>query len=92
VAGLVRRLDNRHFLADYEFVEDVGHLRCMEDFTLALGSYLEHPANWGLLRRKLRLRVSARRMLAIVRTVFAADGAAVPSKGNTFEPFGEGKE
>lgn len=89
IARLVRWLNPRHFIADYEFCEDVGNLRSLEDFSLALGSYLEHPANRGFLRRKLRIRVSARRMLQIVRTVFEPNGrvAAPPAAGNTFEPF-----
>ncbi|MDI1248285.1 MAG: hypothetical protein PSV13_05320 [Lacunisphaera sp.] len=89
IAGLVRWLNPRHFIADYEFCEDVGNLRSLEDFSLALGSYLEHPANRGFLRRRLRIRVSARRMLQIVRTVFAPNGrvTAPSAAGNTFEPF-----
>jgi hypothetical protein len=90
LARIIRLVNRRHFLADHEFVEDVGHLRNLSDFTLVLGSYLEHPSNWGLLRRRLRVRVSARRMLAIVRTVFATPDSAQPPprQGNTFEPFG----
>ncbi len=89
VAPLLRGLNPRHFLADYEFVEDVGHLRSLEDFSLALGSYIEHPSNWGLLRRRLRIRVSARRMLRIVRTVFAPGATTLLSTSrNTLEPFG----
>lgn len=87
---LLRRLHPRHFVADYEFTEDVGHLRSLEDYTLALGSYLEHPSNHGFLRRRLRIRVSARRMFRIVRSVFPPRGpAASPalSDRNTFEPF-----
>ena len=93
VAPLVRRLDRRHFLADYEFIEDVGHLRSLADFSLALGSYVEHPANWGFLRRRLRIRVSARRMLLLVRAAFAPPGQVLPpptTQRQTFEPFGRG--
>jgi hypothetical protein len=90
IAGLVRWLNPRHFIADYEFCEDVGYLRSLEDFSLVLGSYIEHPANRGFLRRRLRIRVSARRMFKIVRSVFAPSGrvTAPPAPaGNTFEPF-----
>jgi hypothetical protein len=89
IAGLVRWLNPRHFIADNEFCEDVGNLRSLEDFSLALGSYIEHPANRGFLRRRLRIRVSARRMLQIVRTVFAPNGrvTAPSAAGDTFEPF-----
>jgi hypothetical protein len=90
VVWLVRWLNPRFFIADYEFSEDVGNLRSLEDFSLALGSYIEHPANRGLFRRRRRIRVSARRMLKIVRTVFEPNGrvTAPPAPaGNTFEPF-----
>jgi len=88
VAGLQRWLNPRHFLADYEFIEDVGHLRNLEDFTLALGSFIEHPSNRGLLRRRFRIRVSARRMLRIVRTVFVPGASSTPSSSrNTLEPI-----
>jgi hypothetical protein len=90
VAGLVRWLKPHHFLADHEFCEDVGHLRNLEDFSLVLGSYIEHPANRGFFRRRLRIRISARRMLQIVRTVFAPNGrvtAPPAAPGNTFAPF-----
>lgn len=93
VLPLVRWFNPRHFLADYEFIEDVGHLRSLEDFSLALGSYVEHPANWGVLRRRLRIRVSARHMLLIVRQTFAPVGQSLPPPGtrrHTFEPFGRG--
>ena len=89
MAALLRRFNPRHFLADYEFIEDVGHLRNLGDFSLALGSYIEHPSNWGLLRRRFRIRVSARRMLRIVRMVFAPGVVPRPSPSrNTLEPFG----
>lgn len=91
IAWLVRWLNPRHFLADYEFIEDVGHLRSLQDFSLALGSYVEHPSNWGLLRRRFRIRVSARRMLLVVRTVFSPVGQVqrtLRSDWDTLEPFG----
>ncbi len=91
VAWLVRRLKPRHFLADYEFVEDVGYLRSLKDLSLALGSFIEHPSNWGMLRRRLRIRISARRMLAIVRTVLVLESAGKPllrDDRQTLEPFG----
>ncbi|HVZ64932.1 MAG TPA: hypothetical protein VG936_10200 [Lacunisphaera sp.] len=84
---LIRLLRRRHFLADHEFIEDVGYLRSLEDFSLALGCYIEHPDNRGFLRRRLRLRVSARRVLRIVRSVFTPAVRAAQSQRDTFEPF-----
>jgi hypothetical protein len=89
VAGLVTWLNRRHFVADYEFVEDVGHIRSVGDFALPMGSYVEHPDNRRFLRRRLRLRTSARRMLRVVREILPGAGsAAVEPPAGTFEPFG----
>lgn len=87
LVALIRRVRRRHFLADHEFIEDVGYLRSLEDFSLALGCYIEHPDNRGFLRRRLRLRVSARRVLRIVRSIFNPAGRAKLSQRDTFEPF-----
>jgi hypothetical protein len=85
---VVRSLSRLHFLADHEFVEDVGHIKGVGDFSYPLGSFIEHPANRGFLRRVLRLRVSARRMLHLVRSVYgnAPDASRRLAKG-TLEPF-----
>ncbi|HVT74620.1 MAG TPA: hypothetical protein VHD61_15915 [Lacunisphaera sp.] len=85
--GLIRLVRQRHFLADYEFIEDVGYLRSLEDFSLALGCYIEHPDNHGFLRRRLHVRVSARRMLRIVRSIFTPAVRASRIQRDTFEPF-----
>ncbi len=90
IAGLVGWLQPRHFLADYEFIEDVGYLRNLQDLTPVLGSFIEHPSNRGMLRRRFRIRVSARRMLELVRTVLAWEEATQPllrSDRDTLEPF-----
>jgi hypothetical protein len=87
--GLVRVFHRLHFLPDHEFVEDVGHITCVADFAFPLGSFIEHPANRGTLRRVFRLRVSARRMLKLVRTVFAdpSGPAGRRIEHGTFGPF-----
>jgi hypothetical protein len=83
----VRTVSRLHFLADHEFVEDVGHVTCVADFTYPLGCYLEHPSNRGVLRRVFRLRVSARRMLRLLRETFAQTGAGPDLGRGTFQPF-----
>ncbi len=67
--GLLTHLDRGHFEADLEFIVDVGQLRRRTDFGDAAESYLSHPANKGFLRRRLKLRISIRRMLAIVADI-----------------------
>ncbi len=87
LAPVVLWFNRRHFIADYEFVEDVGHIRSVADFSLPMGSYIEHPDNHGFLRRRLRVRVSARRMLALVRKVLGSPGAGPHLSRNTLKPF-----
>src|SRR5690348_14887706 len=64
--GLLTRLNRGHFEADYEFIVDVGQLRRRFDFGAVAESYISHPANKGFLRRRLKLRISVRRMLELV--------------------------
>jgi hypothetical protein len=86
VAGIVRRFDPHYFRADDEFIEDVANLQSLPEISLAFGSYLQHPANWGLLRRVFRIRISARRMHRAVRSVFAQPGRPAVER-DSFEPF-----
>jgi hypothetical protein len=62
-------LDRQHFHPDYEFIEDVSLMRRQADFSSAVRSYLEHPRNRSFLRRRLRLRISVRRMVDLVNHV-----------------------
>jgi len=93
LAGLLAWLDRRHFAADHEFVQAIGHIRSVGDFALPMGAYIEHPANRDFLRRRLRLRISTRRVLDLVRAAFAAPG--VPPRQaewrGTFDPFPPGR-
>jgi hypothetical protein len=86
---LLRLFNRRYFVADFEFVEDAGHLTSLAEFSLTMGSYVEHPDNRGLLRRQLRLRVSAGRMLQLMREVFDAPGLprSRARSRDTLEPF-----
>jgi hypothetical protein len=91
IVGLGLRLVPRFFRADFEFIDDVGCIRNLQDFSLVLGGYIEHPTNRSFLRRRLRLRISARRMLRIVRAVLAPAGRDAPETRNsrqTLAPFG----
>lgn len=78
LAGLVKLFRRMHFLPDHEFVEETAYLTGVADFSQPLGSFLEHPANRSVLRRTFRLRLSARRLLRLVRETFAE------SPGGTF--------
>jgi hypothetical protein len=76
LAPLLRRLDSQHFQADYEFIDDVGHLENIESFQDALDGYVGHFSNQTFLRHQLRLRVSVRRMWRIVREILTDEPTA----------------
>lgn len=90
--GLLGAVDRQHFQADYEFIEDVSQIKRPADFWAAAESYAGHPANSGFLRRRLRLRISVRRMLAIVQHVFPDELPpglmAMLEEQGTIAPFG----
>ncbi len=94
-ARLIAGLGFRHlpglFLADREFVEDVGCLRSLQDFSLVLGGFVEHPSNRNFLRRRLRIRISAHRMLRIVRAVLAPAGRSAPAGSHSPVPESGGR-
>lgn len=103
LAGLLARFGRQHFQADYEFIEDVGHLVGLNGFSDAAQNYVDHFSNRGFTRRVLRLRVSVRRMLDLVRPVLPAEPGSgldrlwrkrdslTPFRGNpgTASPFPE---
>jgi hypothetical protein len=94
-ARLIAWLGLRHlpglFLADREFIEDVCCLRNLQDFSLVLGGFVEHPSNRNFLRRRLRIRISARRMLRIVRAVLTPAGRGVPAGSHAPVPESGGR-
>ncbi len=68
-AFLLRRMPGPHLQADFEFIDDVAHLENMDGFHDALDGYVGHFSNATFTRRRLRLRISARRMWQVVREI-----------------------
>ncbi len=64
--GLLTHLSRDFFRPDYEFIEDVSCMQHARDLGHAVENYVTHPANKTFLRRRLRLRISVRRMLRLV--------------------------
>jgi len=67
---LLHLLGRDYFAADRDFVYGVGQLRRISDFASEAAEFHSHPANHSLLRRRLRLRVSARRLRRLVEEAF----------------------
>jgi len=61
---------NRNFFApDHEFVRRVGKIRRREELLRELDEFYYHPKNGGWLRRRFRLRISCRKLVALAREV-----------------------
>ena len=57
------------FAPDRDLVRRVGNVRRREDLTRELDEFYYHPKNVGWLRRGFSLRISCRKLVALVREV-----------------------
>jgi hypothetical protein len=78
LAWLLPLLDRDYFAADLDLVRAAGLARKLGEYANDAEEFVHHPANRGALRRVLRLRVSARRLRALLREVLPASGSAPP--------------
>jgi hypothetical protein len=95
VMPLLRRINGQHCQADFEFIDDVAYLEKIEGFQDALDCFAGHFSNHGFLRRRLRLRISARRMWRVVREILPGTPAAGLARRmkdqDSVTPFGSGR-
>ena len=68
-----------YFAPDRAFVLGVGRMSRFSEFDAEVRDYLVDPENRGFLRRVLKLRVSAYRMLCLVRSTLR-EGPAEPGE------------
>jgi hypothetical protein len=79
--------------ADLDFINGVGRLARLQDFWAEAEDFAHHPKNRGLLRQRLRIRVSARRLRRLMKetlrttTTEAAWPSAVPWPSGDPEPI-----
>ncbi|TAG27575.1 MAG: hypothetical protein EAZ36_06730 [Verrucomicrobia bacterium] len=73
VQNLVRLFAPEYFALDLEFVNHVAALRRYRDFFPEANAFSQHPDNSGLLRTRLNLRVSSRRMRRLVRSILCSE-------------------
>ena len=57
-------------VADIDLIGGVGRLTRLEDYWAEAEDFAHHPRNHGLLRQRLRIRVSARRLRRLVKETF----------------------
>ena len=61
---------NRNFFSpDRDFVRRIGKVRRREELTRELDDFFYHPNNTGWLRSGFKLRISCRKIVALVRDV-----------------------
>ncbi len=77
VRWLLDRSPN-YFMADREFLRNVGDLRSRRSFHAEAGEYGSHAKNTGFLRRWLRLRVSAERVRLIMESIWTTRESTPP--------------
>ena len=68
-----------YFSADRGFVRGVGRITRLRDFDPEALDFADDPANRGVLRQRLRLRVSTRRMRRLVHATLH-DATEAPSQ------------
>jgi len=86
-AAVIRLFHDDYFAADLDLVQAAGRLRAMEDFNLDAMEFRFHPANRGVLRRVLRLRVSAGRLRALIRVTLPETTKSGPPTAGSSAPF-----
>lgn len=78
-------LSENYGRADRDFIHGVGMIRRLQDFSGEAADYMDHPANRGFLRRRLRLRVSSRRLRRLAEEAFSME--AVPTEIDSQVPW-----
>ena len=66
---LLLRYNRNFFAPDMDFVRRIGNVRRREDLLRELDEFFYHPRNGNWLRRRFTLRVSCRRVVALIREV-----------------------
>ena len=66
---LLQIYNHNFFEADRDFVRRIGKIRRREELTRELDEFYYHPKNGNWLRRRLKLRISCRKVVALVKDV-----------------------
>jgi len=74
-----------HFSPDRDFVRGVGRLSRLADFESEVWAFTRNPRNGSFLRRRLRMRVSAKKVYQLMREVM--EPTAPPPPDGSAGPF-----
>ena len=86
-ATLVRLLSPVGFSLDHELVRGVGLISRRDQLAGVLTDFRIDSRNRGLLRSRLRLRVSTRRMQRVVYALMPAEAGEKPPAGGSGAPI-----
>ena len=81
VVSLLRWIQPDFFSSDLEFIRSVGDIRSRRYFHAEAGEFHTHPSNRGILRRWLRLRVSAERVRRLMEAHWGESESAPAHEG-----------
>ena len=73
--------------ADLDFINGVGRLSRLDDFWVEAEDFGHHPQNFGLLRQRLRIRVSARRLRRLMKKTMDVTATEVAWSSTTPWPI-----
>lgn len=91
-APILHFFSHDYFAADFDLIYGVEHLRRVRDFTAEAERFNEHPGNRGWLRRRLCLRVSTKRLKALIRETLAHSAVRSGATASPFEPTPSNEE
>jgi hypothetical protein len=74
--------------ADLDFIHGVGRLTNLQDFWIEAEDFAHHPRNFGFWRQRLRVRVSTRRLLRLMKKTLVVNSTKAPWPGMNPWPAG----
>jgi hypothetical protein len=69
VAGIIKVIARDYFQPDYELIRSVGQLSSTKELRDELANFNFHPGNHGWMRRRLKFRVSGRKLYRVVSDI-----------------------
>lgn len=79
-APIILLLRRHHFAADYELILGVGAITSRRLLNSEVADFDSHPLNHGMLRRRLKLRLSVKRLMREVTEVLPSNAGQYGSE------------
>jgi hypothetical protein len=84
LAAVIRMIGTEYFAADYDLIRGVGRLSTADGLDDELDNFYSHLGNHGFFRRRLRMRISVRRLITIVHALLP--GGSTPPRNFDSRP------